>query len=213
MPPLPGLDPRRWTVSDPRAIVRFIRGLGAHVIYVAGYGELGYEDPGLVERVVAEALAGRSPSETVLHTGTLLRVGGEDGIAGALRVARARGVVTTGVHPSVCVPFASTHRVSAECDHVFFVEDGTWGGLTVAGRTSPTLQVHLEVSDELLMVGGGRHAAQELRAFSEAGKQLRYVPARMNHAAARAWCARAGLEPLDPRGEAHLVWKEMNRGV
>ncbi len=204
---LQGRNPRLWRVEPDDKIRQFFAGLGKHVLYFAGYGELGYEEEGRVRRIARQVLGQWPPSEVVAHTGTLLRVGGHDGIAEVYAVARELGVETTGIHPSVAMDFAETHRVSPYCDHVFFVADKTWGGLLAgSGQPSRTLRLHLEVSDELVVIGGGMHAAGELEAFVSSGKRVRFYPADMNHATTRRWTESAGAEIQDMRGAAHLRW-------
>lgn len=90
---------------------------------------------------------------------------------------------------------------------MFFVDDDTWGGFR-PGTTVPsrTLGLHLAVSDEIIVIGGGKHAADELLAFAATGKAVHFVPAEMNHAATREWCSRTGAGLLDPRGAAHVAW-------
>lgn len=51
-----GIDPRLWSVSEPAQVRRFFAEQGKHVVYFAGYGELGYEDQAVVERVVEDVL-------------------------------------------------------------------------------------------------------------------------------------------------------------
>lgn len=196
-------------MSPPEVVRRFFASRGKHVLSFAGFGELGYEQAGIVERVAEDAL-GRLPRESVIvQCGTLLRVGGEDGIAGVFAVARRLGIETAGIHPGVSLEFASTHCVSPFEDTAFFVDDDVWGGFVDrGGRPSPTLALILEVSDELLAIGGGKHAADELRAFWRAGKPARYVPAEMNHRAVRDWCARADIDLPDVRGAAYEAWLE-----
>jgi len=79
--PVPGLDPRLWPVTDESEIRAFFRRANRHVVHFAGYGELGYQDPTVVERVVAEVLGERPAAEVFAHGGTLLRAGGQDGSA------------------------------------------------------------------------------------------------------------------------------------
>jgi hypothetical protein len=189
-------------------IRQFITSLGKHVIYFAGYGELGYEEKDTVRCVALEVLSQCATHDVLVHSGTLLRLGGHDGIAEVYRVARELGIETSGVYPSVSMEFSDTHRVSPDCDHVFFVEDKTWGGcLNDSGELSPTLDLHLKVSDELIVIGGGKHAADELRAFFDCGKSVRYFPADMNHATTRQWARHAGLTITDFQGAARSVWK------
>ena len=198
-----GRDPRLWRVTDAPAILRFFRGLGKHVVTFGGYGELGYERRGIVRDIALRVLNERPASEVIVHSGTLLRVGGHDGIAEVYAVARQLGITTTGLHPSVAMAFGDTHRVSHDCDHVFFVEDATWGGFSGPGRQpSASLLLQLALSDELVMIGGGKHAAEELAAFASCGIRARYFPAEMNHATTREWSARAGAGIGDFRGAA-----------
>jgi hypothetical protein len=56
------------------------------------------------------------------------------------------------------------------------------------------------------MIGGGKHAADELKAFVANGKQVRFFPAEMNHATARRWTQSAGTEIQDLRGAAYCLW-------
>jgi len=199
-------------VSEPAQVRLFFAEQGKHVIYFAGYGELGYEDKSVVEKVVEDVLKDWPRSQIFAHGGTLLRVDGEDGISLAYQIAKRLGVATTGIHPSVARRFHETHRVSPFCDHVFFVEDEGWGGSSDSGH-SPTLRLHLDVSDEIAIIGGGWHAAHELKAFFDSGKRVRYVPAAMNRDAARSWCRHAGIEILDRRGAALIAWEDMQRAA
>lgn len=205
-----GRDPREWAVADAAAIEQFFASRAKHVLYFAGYGELGYEQ---IEefRNVARTVLNERPAHTVLvHAGTLLRLGGHDGIAEIYRLAKEIGMETSGIHPSIAMDFAETHRVSPWCDHVFFVEDRTWGGFVDGtNRLSPTLRLHLTVSDEMVVIGGGKHAADELRAFAGAGKQVRYFPAEMNYSFTRDWAARAGVSLEDMRGAALEAWQSL----
>ena len=200
-------------LSSTGEIRRFFESRDKHVISFAGFGELGYEEDGIVERIVGEVVAPWQPEQLIANCGTLLRVGGEDGIARVYRVARSLGIETTGIHPGIALEFAATHRVSPDEDTAFFVADATWGGLLADGRLpSPTLAMILEVSDELVVIGGGKHAADELRTFWQRGKPVRYFPAEMNRRATREWCARAGVEITDLRGAAYDVWLDVTRG-
>jgi hypothetical protein len=202
-----GRDPRLWKVETASSIRRLIASLNKHVIYFAGYGELGYEEESCVRRVALEVLNRFPPDKVLVHSGTLLRVGGHDGIAEVYRVARGLTMETSGIHPSISMAFADTHRVSPDCDHVFFVEDTTWGGfLDDSGRLSPTLELHLGVSDEIVVIGGGKHAADELQAFFHCGKPVRYFPAEMNYATTRQWATQAGITITDLRGAALSAW-------
>lgn len=193
---------------SPTDVRRFFRSLGRKVILFAGFGELGYQEEGVVERIAQEVLGSWPPDKAVVACGTLLRRGGHDGIARVYAVAKTLGFETSGIHPSIALEFSATHQVSPHEDHVFFVEDATWGGFLDGGRRlSPTLHTILEVSDELVVIGGGKHAADELAAFLAQDKKVRFFAAEMNHQMAREWCVRAGVEISDFRGAAHEVWQ------
>jgi hypothetical protein len=213
-PDLRGGDPNGWSVTAPASVAKFFGRRGKHVIYFAGYGELGYQDPGCVRRISLDILRGLDTSSVLVLCGTLLRVNGHDGVADVYISAKELGFETAGVHPSVAMRFGDTHRVSPHCDHVFFVQDETWGGyLPGTGVTSPTLSLHLAVSDEMVVIGGGKHAADEMRAFAATAKTVRYFPASMNLETTREWCAKAGVELPDPRGAAHDAWAGISRHV
>ena len=190
-------------------ILGFFQGAGKRVISFAGFAELGYEDPAIVEKVAAEVLDGRNPNDVLVNSGTLLREGGQEGIARIYALAKQRGIATSGIHPGIALDFASTHTVSPFVDHVFFVDDATWGGL-YQGAPSPTLQTILDVTDELVVVGGGKHAAEELLAFSHRGKSVRYFPARMNRGATDEWRQRSGIDAGALDGAAFEVWKRLS---
>lgn len=206
------MDPQRsaYDTTSVEVVKRFFVSRPERVITFAGFGELGYEHDDVVQHIVKAILGDYEPGEAMANSGTLLRQGGEDGIARMYTVARRLGFSTAGIHPGVALDFATTHMVSPDEEHVFFVEDSSWGGFLDDGRTpSPTLRTLLEVSDELVVIGGGKHAADELAAFHAVGKDLRYFPAEMNRAATQTWASHAGVEIADYWGAAHAVWLEL----
>jgi hypothetical protein len=182
------------------------------VIYFAGYSELGYQDIGGVRRLAHDVLRRQATSAVLVLCCSLLRMNGQDGIAEVYPIAKELGFETAGIHPSVAKRFGDTHRVSPHCDHAFFVADDTWGGyLAETEVPSETLRLQLAVSDEMVIIGGGKHAADEMRAFSAANKKVYYFPANMNLAASRQWCAETGVDLIDQRGAAHHAWAQISR--
>ena len=215
MPPAPapqGTTVHRLVPADE--IRRFFRARGKHVISFAGFGELGYEEDGIVDRLVRDLMTSWPADRLIVNCGTLLRVGGQDGIARVLSIARTLGIETTGIHPGVALDFVATHRVSPDTATAFFVDDASWGGFLDGSRhPSPTLAVLLDVSDELVVIGGGKHAADELTAFWEHGKPVRYLSAEMNRRATMDWCARSGVDISDFRGAAREAWLAVSRAI
>ena len=207
-----GADPNLWPTVAPEVIRSFFARRARYVIYFAGYGELGYQDDDCVGRIVRHILKDIPVSSALVHCGTLLRINGLDGIADVYVIAKELGFETTGIHPSIAKEFADTHRVSPYCDHVFFVPDDTWGGFIHDTQAlSPTLRLHLAVSDEIVIIGGGKHAADEMTAFARAAKVIRYFPAEMNASASQGWCEKAGIDVLDVRGAAQAAWDQLRR--
>jgi hypothetical protein len=200
-------------IHDAIAVREFFRRSGKHVIEFAGFGELGYDEPGIVEQVARRVLEPWQADDVLVACSTLLRVGGQDGVAGVYPVARRLGIETVGIHPSVALGFSATHPVSPWCQHAFFVEDASWGGFVEGTRElSPSLRLLIEVSDELVVIGGGKHAADELQAFQAHGKRVSYFPARMNRGVTDEWCRRAGTTIVDYRGAAHAIWTSLAGG-
>jgi hypothetical protein len=212
--PGPSLTGTRARATPDDEIRRFFAADGRHVIVFAGFGELGYEDDGIVERVARQVLAPWDRDRALVASGTLLRAGGQDGIAAVFAAAKALGFATAGIHPSVALEHARTHRPSPFCDHVFYVGDRTWGGFVAGSREpSPTLRLVLDVAGELVVIGGGKHAADELAAFLSHGRRVRYFEAEMNRRATDDWCRRAGARIEDYRGAAHRVWEASVNGL
>ena len=76
---------------------------------------------------------------------------------------------------------------------MFYVQDATWGGL-VAGtkQLSPTSRAMVEVSDEIIAIGGGEVARDELQAAVGQGRKVQIFPADMNHRIAIDRAAKKG---------------------
>ncbi len=191
---------------DAEVVIDKIQSLGKVVLTFAGFGELGYEDEERVREICSAELDRFHPRDTIVNTGTLITEGFRRGIALVYPLARARGFATAGVHPSVALTHPKRHRVSQGVDHIFFVDDPTWGGVLANGNVSDTLRVLLEVTDALAVIGGGQHTAQELQAFLGASKPVRFYSASMHRETALRWSAESGVAIDDFRGAAESVW-------
>jgi hypothetical protein len=208
---LRGKDPNEWSTVSHASVTDFFHRQGKRVIYFAGYSELGYQETGCVRRITRDVLSDLDASSVLVLCCSLLRVNGQDGIAEVYHIAKELEFETVGIHPSVARCHGDTHRVSPYCDHVFFVSDDTWGGyLAETDIPSRTLSLQLAVSDEMVIIGGGKHAADEMRAFFAAQKKVHYFPADMNLAVSRRWCAQIGVDLIDQRGAAHHAWAHIS---
>ncbi len=114
--------------------------------------------------------------------------------------------MTTGIVSSQ----ARQHNVklSPFVDHVFYVEDATWGGFVAATKElSPTSKAMVENSDIIVGIGGGEVARDEIISAKQLGKKVRFVPADMNHQKARDSARKKKLpEPSDFRGAANAAF-------
>ena len=149
------------------------------------------------ERILRES----DPSKTIVNIGAT-----PDGIGAVYEIAKRKGFVTTGIVSIQAKQY--TVALSRYVDHVFYVEDATWGGyLKGTERLSPTSQAIVENSAIVIGIGGGEVARDELVAARRSGKEVRFVPADMNHQKAREAAAKKGLPlPTDFRGPAHSVF-------
>jgi hypothetical protein len=200
----------RTKTSRPATIAKYLRSRHKRIITFAGFGELGYQDPSIVGAVARGVFLSHERASLLVVASTLLRTSGQDGVAAVYPIAAQHQIESVGVHPSIALQFSQTHRPSPHASKTFIVSDRSWGGVLQNGSPSPTLTVLLSISDLLVVIGGGKHASQELAAFLRADKAVLYVPAEMNHDAAREWTARARVDIGDFKGEAFWTWRSVH---
>ena len=96
----------------------------------------------------------------------------------------------------------------AACELATTVKDAAWGGFMEGGnRLSPTSMAMVESSDVLIGIGGGEVARDELITAKRFGKEVRFIPADMNHQKARKKAKKKGLpEPTNFGGAADEVF-------
>ena len=71
----------------------------------------------------------------------------------------------------------SNATLSPCVDHVFYVQDPSWGGFVEGSeRLSPTSEAMVAVSDHLVAIGGGEVSRDELIAARRAGKNTTLHP-------------------------------------
>ena len=188
--------------DEPAAAIAAIRRLQRWIVTFTGFSGGGYEDPRFLERVTSQQLACFDPARTTICSGATA-----DGIGSIYPLAKIRGFDTIGIVSSV----AETDGVRySDCvDIVYVIKDETWGGLRTDAENTlrPTSEVMVATADEMIAIGGGEVAYEEVREALERDKNVRYVPAEMNHAAAIQRAARNGEpSPVNFKGRVDSLF-------
>lgn len=186
-------------VDDAASAVEMIRSSGQKVVTFCGFSGAGYEDPVAVEHVLGEQLARFRPPDTTICAGATA-----DGIGLVYPIAMHKGFRTIGIVSSL----AQTENaiMSNDVEVVYVVKDATWGGRQ-GTRLSPTSNAMVGACDEMIGIGGGAVARDELEEARNRGKAVTFVPADMNHAMAVQKAEKAGEPaPTDFRGDAHTLF-------
>ncbi|MEZ5292771.1 MAG: hypothetical protein R2745_16945 [Vicinamibacterales bacterium] len=188
------------TLADVDA---YVAAQGRRVLTFVGYSGAGYENTALMLVAARSVLTAHDPKATLVNIGATA-----EGIGAVYELARALGFATMGI---VSTQARDTKATLSPCvDRVFFVRDQTWGGLLEGQqRLSPTSAAMVTVSHEVVAIGGGDVARDELAAAERAGKATSYVPADMNHEIARARARRRGEPaPTDFSGSVAAARRE-----
>lgn len=188
--------------SSADAAIVDIRRVGKRVVTFLGFSGSGYEDSGRVNETIAEILKLLDPKSSLVNSG-----GTTDGIGVIYSIAKARGFSTIGIVSALAEKEKSA--LSPDADKIYIISDETWGGLNSDGQLSPTSLAMVGASDEMVAIGGDEITRDELCAGKEQGKQVRYIPADMNHAVSKRKAIKDGEpEPPDFRGAAYKVFGE-----
>ena len=186
------------TLQDIKA---FFKDKQKTVLTFVGYSGAGYEDEASMRKEAERVLSEFDPAKTIINIGAT-----PDGIGAIYEIAKREGFLTTGIVSSQARQYKV--KLSPYVDHIFYVEDKTWGGF-VSGtqELSPTSKAMVENSDIIVGIGGGEVARDELVAAKSLGKKVRFIPADMNHQKARESARKKKLpEPTDFRGAAHVAF-------
>jgi hypothetical protein len=163
--------------SDDDAAIARIREAGRSVVTFVGFSGAGYEDAAGVERAIAKLLDDLSPTSVLICAGAT-----PEGIGAVYPLAKKRGFTTIGIVSALAEREGAT--LSQDVDTVFVIADDTWGGLNADGKLSQTSSAMVGATDEMIAIGGGEIARDEIAAAMAMGKKVRYIAADMNHAAA-----------------------------
>jgi hypothetical protein len=183
-------------------IKRFFAGEKKAVVTFVGYSGAGYEDEAAMLQEAERILDALDASSTIVNIGATA-----EGIGAVYALAKGRGFTTTGIVSTQAREYGA--ELSPCVDRVFYVEDASWGGfMKDSDRLSPTSAAMVENSDVLIGIGGGAVGRDELIAAKRSGKEVRYIPADMNHQKAREKASRKGLpEPADFAGAASELFR------
>ncbi|HEV8256285.1 MAG TPA: hypothetical protein VGR42_04840 [Casimicrobiaceae bacterium] len=186
--------------ADADAAIARIREAGRSVVTFVGFSGAGYEDAAAVERVIAKLLDDLSPTSVLICAGAT-----PEGIGAVYPLAKKRGFSTIGIVSALAEKEGAAF--SQHVDTVFVIADDTWGGLNTDGKLSQTSSAMVGATDELIAIGGGEIARDEIAAATAMGKKVRYIVADMNHAAAiRKAKEMRQPEPDDFRGVVHVFF-------
>lgn len=174
-------------VADLEEIQRFFESQNKMVVTFLGYSVAEYEDKAAMLKQAARILDEFDPSEIIVNIGAT-----PEGIGAIYNLAKSRGIITTGIVSTRARE--SNAELSSCADYVFFVEDQSWGGFVEGeNRLSPTSEAMVGNSDVLIGIGGGEVARDELTAAKRMGKEVRFIPADMNHQKALEKAKEKGL--------------------
>lgn len=178
-------------------IFKFFESTDKHVVTFIGYSGAEYENKAAMLFKASKILDEFNPTSTMVNIGAT-----SQGVGAIYEVAKRKGYTTSGIVSTQSKLY--NVEISQFVDHVFYVEDATWGGfIEGTDRLSPTSTVMVEVSDTMIGIGGGEIGRDELIAAKRSGKEVRFFPAEMNHQIALGIAQKKGLtEPLDFRGAA-----------
>ena len=180
--------------KSPDEAVALVRRSGRWVVMFAGFSGAGYDDPAAVERVIVQVLDEFKPASTIVAAGAT-----PEGIGAVYVLAKQRGFATIGIVSAIAEKEGAAF--SPAVDVVYAIADDTWGGRGADGRLSPTSSAIVAAADEMIAIGGGDIARDEMIAARALGKRVRYFAADMNHAAAVAKARqKREADPSDFRG-------------
>jgi hypothetical protein len=187
------------TVDD---IKSFFEIQNKDVVTFVGYSGAGYEDKATMLEKAKRILDEFDPSQTIVNIGAT-----PEGIGAVYELAKRKRFMTTGIVSTQAKQYKV--KISPCVDYVFYVEDATWGGFMESGdRLSPTSRAMVENSDVLIGIGGGEVGRDELITAKRLGKEVRFIPADMNHQKAREKAQKKGLPaPTNFGGAAGEAFK------
>ncbi|MBK8501020.1 MAG: hypothetical protein IPL46_01800 [Saprospiraceae bacterium] len=192
--------------SDDLAIKDFVKiNKNKKILTFMGFSGSGYEREDFIVDTVTRLLEMYDPQQYIINAGATT-----DGIGLVYGLAKKLGFTTTGVVSTQANEYQA--EISSDADQVYLIKDETWGGLIEGtDQLSPTSRVMVEVSDIIYALGGGGVTRDEYIKAQEAGKEVHFIPAEMNHAKAIEKAKKKNQEiPADFRGELEKWLSNVN---
>lgn len=189
---------REGSTEEIRA---YFKAKNMKVLTFLGYSAAEYENKPAMLKQAARILGEFEPKTTIVNIGAT-----PEGIGAVYEAAKRMGFLTTGIVSTQAKE--NKVKLSPCVDVVFYVKDATWGGFVPGTeRLSPTSMAMIENSDVTVAIGGGEVARDELVTAKRLGKQIRFIPADMNHGIARERARKRNQPvPTDFRGAAGTVF-------
>ncbi len=178
-------------------VIQWFEDQDKYVITFVGFSGAGYERPDSLLEIVTGILDEYDSEKTILNIGAT-----PEGIGLVYALGFGKKMTTTGIVSTQALEYDA--KASPLCQHVFYIEDDSWGGYKEGTEIlSPTSTAMIEVSDEIIGIGGGAVARDELMAAQALGKKVRFYDLEMNHQTAIDKAESKGNpKPTDFRGEA-----------
>lgn len=199
--PAPACPVRRTErEAGAREIRAFARAQGKQVLTFVGFSGAGYEDPAALLDAARRVLDAHDPATTLVNIGATAV-----GIGAVYALARERGFATMGIVSTLARD--ARLPLSPWVETVFWVRDTSWGGrLPGSTRLSPTSAAIVAASHEIVGLGGGDVARDELLEARRRGRRVSFFALDMNHRAAIDKARAQGATVTDFKGSAHAAF-------
>lgn len=181
-------------------VIQWFEDQDKYVVTFVGFSGAGYEHVDSLIEIASVVLGRFDADKTIVNIGAT-----PDGIGLVYATAFANKMTTTGIVSTQALEYDA--KASPLCQHVFYIEDDSWGGYKEGTEIlSPTSTAMIQVSDEVIGIGGGAVARDELMAAKALGKKVTFYDLEMNHQIAIDKAKSKGNPaPTDFKGEAAKV--------
>ncbi|WP_186644214.1 hypothetical protein [Fluviispira vulneris] len=188
---------------DVSEATNFIKKQNMFIVTFIGYSGAGYEDKtamlALAKTELEELLISHRLEDTHVCIGATA-----DGIGEIYPLAKSMGFKTLGIVSSEAIKYKES--LSNSVDTVIYVKDNSWGGFIPGNPStlSPTSEVIVNTSDQVIAIGGGAVGRDELLSFIQTGKNWKFYFAEMNHKnTIKTACKKNLPRPIDYSGETY----------